>query len=160
MPLLSLPGIFGTSLETIPADVPYLWPDEPLVDQWKAELGPQPGFKIGIAWQGSPSNKTDHLRSFPLAQFAPLARIPGVRLYSLQAGPGREQLAQVMGTWPITDFGDRLGDFHNTAAIMRNMDLVITCDSAPAAPGRHIGRARMGRVRFHARLAMDARADR
>jgi len=55
-----------------------------------------------------------------------------VRLVSLQFGPGREQLAQLADAFPIVDLGDRLGDFHTTGAIMQNLDLVITCDSAPA----------------------------
>ncbi len=74
----------------------------------------------------------NRFRSIPLTQFAPIARMPGVRIYSLQAGAGREQITAVAGGWPIVDLGDRLGDFHETAAIVRNLDLVITCDSAPA----------------------------
>ena len=87
-------------------------------------------FKIGIAWQGSPTHPRDRLRSFPLAHFAGIARLEGVRLYSLQPDAGREQLAAA--DLPIVDLADRLGDFHNTAALLRNLDLVISCDSAPA----------------------------
>ena len=130
--LLSLPGIFETSLENIPAKVPYLWPDSLSVEQWKDELGHGTDFKIGIAWQGSPGYTGDSSRSIPLARFAGIAKTPGVRLFSLQMGAGREQVAEIAGGWRITDLGDRLGDFHNTAAILRNLDLVITCDSAPA----------------------------
>jgi Tfp pilus assembly protein PilF len=139
LPLLSLPGIFRTSLATVPARIPYLSPDEQSVAHWKAELGSGPGFKIGIAWQGSPAYKADRQRSIPLARFSPLASVPGVRLYSLQMGLGREQLQDVAGTMSITDLGDRLGDFHNTAAIMRNLDLIISCDSAPVHLAGAIG---------------------
>ena len=118
LPLLSLPGVFHTSPETIPARVPYLWPASELVNQWQQELGPPTALKVGIAWQGDPANRADRFRSIPLMQFAPLADLPAVRLYSLQMGPGREQLTQA--SWPIVDLGDRLGDFHNTASIVRN----------------------------------------
>jgi tetratricopeptide (TPR) repeat protein len=139
LPLLSLPGVFRTSLATVPAKIPYLSPDEQSVAHWKAELGSEVGFKIGIAWQGSPAYKADRQRSIPLARFSPLASVPGVRLYSLQMGLGREQLQEVAGTMSITDLGDRLGDFHNTAAIMRNLDLIISCDSAPVHLAGAIG---------------------
>jgi ADP-heptose:LPS heptosyltransferase len=131
-PLASLPGIFGTSLETIPAKVPYLFPDETAIAQWRDELPEDGVLKIGIAWQGNPQQGRDAVRSIPLARFAGVARIEGVRLYSLQFGTGREQIAAVAGDWPLVDLGDRLGDFQHTAALMRNLDLVITCDSAPA----------------------------
>lgn len=129
--LPSLPGILGTSLVNIPANVPYLFADAALVGEWKDELTGK-DFKVGIAWQGDPNHKANRYRSFPLEKLAPLAGMPGVGLFSLQFGAGREQLADLPPACPITDLGDRLGDFHSTAAIMRNLDLVITCDSAPA----------------------------
>ncbi len=132
IPLLSLPGVFGTSLENILAKVPYLWPRADLVEQWKDELGEGGAFKIGIAWQGKEAYAKDRFRSIPLAHFAGIAQVHPVRVYSLQMGLGREQLTHSISQWPITDLGDRLGDFHDTAAIVRNLDLVITCDSAPA----------------------------
>ncbi len=132
VPLPSLPRIFRTSLDTIPCRVPYVAPDAQLISSWARELEPDRSFKIGIAWQGSPTNPSDLQRSIPLAHFAGIAKMLGVRLYSLQIGPGREQLDEFAGAWPITDLGNRLGDFYNTAAIVRNLDLVITCDSAPA----------------------------
>jgi tetratricopeptide (TPR) repeat protein len=131
-PLPSLPGILGASLETIPAQVPYLFPDEAAVAPWRDELKAETALNIGIAWQGNPRQKRDEYRSIPLAKFAPIARAPGVRLYSLQFGTGREQIAAVARDLPLQDLGDRLGDFHHTAALMRHLDLVITCDSAPA----------------------------
>ncbi len=134
--LLSLPGVFGASLENIPAQIPYLYADAQSFARWNEELNADRAsqarpFKIGIAWQGSPGNPSDRFRSIPLERFAGIAQTRGVRLYSLQMGPGREQLAQSAGDWPITDLGDRLGDFYDTAAIVRNLDLVISCDSAP-----------------------------
>jgi hypothetical protein len=132
IPLLSLPALFGTSLENISAKVPYLWPRADAVEKRKDELGDAGAFKVGIAWQGRKEYENDCCRSIPLAYFAGIARIRGVRTYSLQMGAGREQLTDLGGESPIIDLGDRLGDFHDTAAIVRNLDLVITSDSAPA----------------------------
>jgi hypothetical protein len=131
-PLASLPGVFGTSLETIPCQVPYLFPDEAAIGRWRDELSADGALKIGIAWQGNPLQGRDAVRSIPLARFEGVARVEGVRLYSLQFGTGREQIGAVAGDWPLVDLGDRLGDFQHTAALVRNLDLVITCDSAPA----------------------------
>jgi Flp pilus assembly protein TadD len=135
-PLLSLPRILGTTLATVPTEVPYLTAEAGLVDFWRWELRAWPGFRIGIAWQGSPAHQADRCRSVPLAQFAPLARLPGVRLVSLQKGPGREQLAGFSARHALVDLGNRLdetaGAFRDTAAVMKNLDLVISADTAVA----------------------------
>jgi tetratricopeptide (TPR) repeat protein len=133
-PLLSLPGIFGTTLATIPAQVPYLSADTLLVEQWRRELEPLSGFKIGIAWQGRPTHKGDRQRSLPLAQFEPLARLPGVRLVSLQVGPGADQVRDLGGRFPLIDLGSRFdpASFLDAAAVVTTLDLVITVDSAIA----------------------------
>lgn len=132
LPVLSLPGAFHTTIDTVPAAVPYLFPRDSLVDKWRGELAGDGRLKVGIAWQGNPRNKLDRYRSIPLTAFAPLIALDRLRLYSLQEGLGREQLAGATFAGKITDLGDRLGDFENTAAIMRNLDLIVTCDSAPA----------------------------
>ena len=132
VPLLTLPGMLGTTLQSIPGQVPYLTPDAELVERWKSELAGDGRLKVGIAWQGNPKFSKDRFRSVPLVHFAGIAHTRGIRLYSLQFGAGREQFADAAQDWPITDLGDRLGDFHNTAAIVRNLDLVITSDSAAA----------------------------
>ncbi len=135
-PLLSLPGIFHTSLETIPADVPYLFADPNLLERWRQELGALAGFKIGIAWQGNPGYRGDRHRSIPLGCFEPLARCSGVRLLSLQKHAGVEQLQAVADRFPVIDLGSRLdetsGAFMDTAAVMMNLDLVVTSDTAIA----------------------------
>jgi ADP-heptose:LPS heptosyltransferase len=89
-------------------------------------------LKVGIAWQGNPDHPKDRYRSIPLRFFAALAKVAGVSLISLQTGPGREQLDSLAKPFPLVDLGQRLGDFYATAALVRNLDLVITCDSAPA----------------------------
>src|SRR5205807_5215884 len=107
-PLLSLPRLFGTTVRTVPADIPYLATDARLVEHWRRELGAEPGFKIGVVWQGSPKYREDRARSIPLSHFEPFARIPDVRLFSLQKGPGIEQLAAVANRLAIVDLGSRL----------------------------------------------------
>jgi FkbM family methyltransferase len=135
-PMLSLPRMFRTNLETVPADVPYLTPDEKSVEQWREELAALPGFKVGIAWKGNPGNVLDRVRSVPLAMFEPLAKVPGVTLISLQKGVGSEQIREMADRFPVVDFGARVdetsGPFVDTSAMMKSLDLVIACDSALA----------------------------
>jgi tetratricopeptide (TPR) repeat protein len=132
LPLLSAPGALGTNAATIPCDVPYLAADPELTAQWAAELARIDGFKIGIVWQGSRGFASDRWRSIPLAGFAPLANVPGVRLVSLQKGFGSEQIATV--DFPVLDLSGRLdeaaGPFIDTAAVISNLDLVVTPDTA------------------------------
>jgi Flp pilus assembly protein TadD len=131
-PLMSLPGIFGTNSATIPSEVPYLAPDEGLVDAWRRRIGPADGLKIGIAWQGNPQNARDRARSFPLIRFEPIARRAGTRLFSMQKGHGVEQLPEIAGRFEVVDLGDELNDLMDTAAAIANLDLVITADTALA----------------------------
>ncbi|HVX12397.1 MAG TPA: tetratricopeptide repeat-containing glycosyltransferase family protein [Pirellulales bacterium] len=131
-PLLSLPGIFGTTLANVPAGTPYLSADPSLVECWRRELSRLPGFKIGVAWQGSAYHPGDR-RSIPLAEFAPLAQVPGVTLVSLQKGTGGDQLAEARRLFPIVDFDELdegAGPFMDTAALAQGLDLVVSCDSA------------------------------
>jgi Tfp pilus assembly protein PilF len=131
-PLLSMPRICGTSLETIPAEVPYISVDPALEARWRAELGAIEGFKIGVAWQGNPDHGKDRQRSFRLAQLEPLAKAPGVCLISLQKGLGHEQLGGLDGRFPVIDLGPRLEDLADTAAVVRNLDLVVSPDTSLA----------------------------
>ena len=133
--LSSLPHAFQTTLETVPREVPYLFADSQLVEQWRARL-PTDAFKVGIAWQGNPQFKLDSLRSIPLTEFRPLGEVGGVRLISLQKGFGVEQLASIKGDFDVLEHGDELdeaaGAFMDTAAIMMNLDLVVTSDTSIA----------------------------
>jgi tetratricopeptide (TPR) repeat protein len=135
-PLLSLPRLFRTSLKDIPAETPYLFAGPDLVNQWRDWLRALDGFKIGIAWQGNTAYRGDHFRSIPVGQFAPLARIREVCLISLQKGDGAEQLGEGENLFRVMDFSRQLdqqgGAFTDTAAVMMNLDLVVTSDSAIA----------------------------
>jgi tetratricopeptide (TPR) repeat protein len=130
--LLSLPALLGTTLATIPAEVPYLRTDDDVVERWRHELGPVDGFKIGIAWQGRTEHKGDRLRSVPLQAFAPLAALDGIRLISLQKGPGTDQISRLPEDWTIIDAGSRVEDWADTAGLLKNLDLVVTVDTAVA----------------------------
>jgi hypothetical protein len=137
-PLMSLPGILGTTLANVPAQTPYLSVPTERVEHWRQVLGEYCGpdtVKVGIAWQGNRHHQWDRHRSVPLAHFAPLARVEGVRLISLQKGPGSEQLRAPANRVPVVDLGgepDPATGFLDTAAIIRNLDLVITVDTAVA----------------------------
>jgi tetratricopeptide (TPR) repeat protein len=131
-PLLSLPRIFRSNLATIPANVPYLSADPESRAHWQQQLSGLRGFKVGITWRGNPSHKRDRWRSVPLLAFAPLAGVLGVRLVSLQKGPGREQVPDLADRLGVLDVADRMEDFADTAAVMKNLDLVITVDTAVA----------------------------
>ena len=134
--LMSLPHILQARNEArIPRQVPYVSIDADRVDKWRDRLGPK-GFRIGIAWQGNPRYPNDHNRSIPLSHFAPLAAIPGVRLISLQAQHGLDQLDTLNDRFVIETLGEELtrnpDGFREMAAIMQSLDLIVTSDSAPA----------------------------
>ncbi len=136
VPLHSLPGIFRTTEENVPNDVPYLTADPKLVEIWRDKLSQFGGFKIGLAWQGEQALEYDRSRSIALDQFAPLSATPGVQLFSLQKKAGTEQLALVAGQFTIHNLGEELdevsGAFMDTAAVMKNLDLVVTADTSIA----------------------------
>ena len=135
-PLLSLPGLCGTSLNTIPAKVPYLVADHARLAYWREDLATFSGLKVGICWQGNPSHNYDRWRSAALAQFAPLAEVPGVRLVCLQKGLGREQWDTLARRWPVVELPIQTGEpsqaWVETAALVCAVDLVITVDTAVA----------------------------
>ena len=129
----SLPRAFGTRLDSIPAQVPYLYPERWRLPRWAKRIGAQ-GFRIGCVWQGNANPEADIARSFPLAALAPLASVDGVRLISLQKGLGEEQLSgagvRIERLHPDYDVG--ASAFLDAAAVMKCVDLVITCDTSMA----------------------------
>jgi predicted O-linked N-acetylglucosamine transferase (SPINDLY family)/ADP-heptose:LPS heptosyltransferase len=126
-PLLSLPLAFATTLDSIPAQIPYLVAPPERVAHWRSRLGG--GFKVGIAWAGSPVHRNDRNRSIPLARLAPLFEIAGPRWFSLQVGPRAADLAGRPG---VIDLSAELAEFAETAAAIAALDLVITADTAVA----------------------------
>jgi tetratricopeptide (TPR) repeat protein len=130
--LMSLPRLLNLSREGLAESVPYLQADPALVESWRNELSGLPGLKVGICWRGNPTQKFDRLRSIPLSQFAALAKVEGVHWISLQKGLGTEQLPEVADRFSVMDLSGRLDDFTDTAAVVKNLDLVITADTAVA----------------------------
>jgi hypothetical protein len=130
--LLSLPFLLGTTLADLPADVPYLEADAALSAQWESRMHAGGALRVGVVWAGSTGYKNDRYRSLPLSTMAPLARLPGIALYSLQLGGAARELAgEVFGT-AICDLTAGIRDFADTAAIIANLDLVISVDTAVA----------------------------
>ena len=136
--LLSLPGIFATTVETIPADVPYLYADPVKVEYWRKRLcGAE--FKVGIVWAGSGvfgagayGSKKEYNRSCGLEYFAGLAGIDGVRLYGLQKGKQAAEVENLPDGMAVTNLGEEFEDFADTAAAIENLDLIISVDTAVA----------------------------
>src|SRR5262249_28406189 len=129
--LMSLPDRLNKPVP-VPDAAPYLFAEDALVEKWADRIGPQ-GFKVGLCWQGNPLGKIDKGRSIPLVKFRPLRSVPGVRLISLQKNHGLEQLASLpdgMKLETLGEFDAGADAFVDTAAIMQNLDLVITSDTA------------------------------
>jgi hypothetical protein len=135
VPLVDLPLIFRTSLESIPAEPAYLRAEAERVEKWRQRLG-DGGFKIGICWQGHSSYPRDGDRSFAVKHFAAISRIPGVRLINLHKGEGEGQLNDLPEGMTVETHGDDFDAgpdaFLDTAAVMTLCDLVVTSDAAVA----------------------------
>ncbi|WP_315833191.1 tetratricopeptide repeat protein [Bradyrhizobium prioriisuperbiae] len=136
VPLVSLPLIFDTQSDTIPATVPYITPDPDRVAQWRArlnvDLGAHSGVSVGLVWQGNPAHPYDWRRSLQLDRLRPLLDCPGARFVSLQVGPGAHQVQSFAGLVVDPSAGIDTTSFADVAAIIANLDLVITIDSAIA----------------------------
>jgi hypothetical protein len=129
-PLMSVPLLYGTTLESVPAKVPYLSPRPQLATEWSRYFENDRGFKVGIAWAGRPTHANDFNRSATLAAFAPLAEVANISLYSLQKGDAAGQIAGAPAGMKIVDLSSRLTDFNQTAAAIAGLDLVIAVDTA------------------------------
>jgi len=130
IPIWGLPGALRTELDTIPAAVPYLHPAPERRARWRRVLAGTARRRIGIVWAGNPDHRNDHHRSCRLDDFAPLGGIDGVAWFGLQHGA--QGARRGCGTLEIEPLGPRIADFADTAAIVRELDLVITVDTAVA----------------------------
>jgi Tfp pilus assembly protein PilF len=136
-PMMSLPAAFGSSPETIPDRIPYVAVPRELIDAWRERLN-NARPHVGIAWAGSRTLREDARRSIPLARFLPLLSQDCVQFISLQKGDASEEwrkLGRDGGSWI-----DACGDFLDTAALMMNLDLVISVDTAVAHLAGALGR--------------------
>jgi len=140
-PLMSLPYILKTTIDTVPTGIPYLYADPKLVEHWKKErLSSDKNIKVGICWQGNNKYSTPMLRatvalkSIEISKLNPRGTIPGVSIYSLQKTTGTDQLKTLPPEFTIRtfddDFDESNGRFMDTAAVIKNLDLVITVDTS------------------------------
>ncbi|MEA2709815.1 MAG: hypothetical protein QOF78_2416 [Phycisphaerales bacterium] len=130
VPLSSLPGLFKTTLETIPADVPYVAADPQRVARFRDRLANDGNFKVGIVWAGTAGHINDRARSMSLAALAPLVDVAGVTFYSMQKGPPAAQASAPPARMKLIALGDELHDFADTAALLEALDLVISVDTS------------------------------
>ena len=133
-PAMSLPFLCGTRLDDIPNPIPYLRAEPAGVASWHEQLGSaehDARLRVGLVWRGNPRNENDADRSLPkLDLLAPLGRVPGLRLVSLQHGAGEDEARTPPAGLPLETLAEPLGDFAETAAIVANLDLVIGVDTS------------------------------
>ena len=130
--LMSLPHLMGTTLSSIPLQSPPIASDRERAASWRDRVAPDAGLKIGLVWAGSAGYKNDRFRSLPVRELLPLARIPGVTLYNLQLGASHEDLALLGASGSLRDFSAALKDFADTAALIEQLDAVVSVDTAVA----------------------------
>ncbi len=129
---LSLPLHFSTTLENLPATIPYLRAEPARIKRWATHL-PQSAFRVGLVWKGSPTHANDANRSLPsLATLAPLWSVPGIAFVSLQKGAGEDEAGIDLTHQPLTHLGGNIDDFADSAAILSQLDLMICVDTAVA----------------------------
>ena len=136
-PMLSLPLAFGTTLGTIPDEVAYLRADATQAEAWRLRLGAmtEQGPRIGLVWAGGLTLRTDCRRSMSLDRLAPLLDLPGFHFFSLQKNPSPALKPPL-----LTDFMSEMVDFADTAALIANLDLVISVDTAVAHLAAALGK--------------------
>jgi tetratricopeptide (TPR) repeat protein len=136
--MMSLPYIFGTTLEDVPAKMPYLFVSEEARAKWAPKFAGVEGLKIGLVWAGNArasmldAHLIDRRRSLHLSLMKPLFALQGARFYNLQMGDAAQQIDECGLRGRIEDFMPEVGDFLDTAAIIENLDLVISVDTSVA----------------------------
>ena len=137
-PIVSLPHIFGTVLETIPAKIPYLYPDKN--SDFEILSDDERDLKVGITWAGSPTHINDRNRSISLNDFKCLLDIEGCEFFSLQVGEHHRDIKQCGYSRIIKDLGKQFTNFHHTASVILQLDLVISVDTAVANLAGELGK--------------------
>ncbi|MFA4994078.1 MAG: tetratricopeptide repeat protein [Bdellovibrionales bacterium] len=138
VPMMSLPYMFGTDLDSIPAKIPYLRVGDAARAQWADKFANARGFKVGLVWSGNPREKliaahlTDKRRSMDLQTLMPLFDAEGIQFFSLQKGAKTDQIKACGLQDKVTDFMSDVEDFEDTAAIIEHLDLVISVDTSVA----------------------------
>jgi len=130
--LLSLPRVFATRLDTIPADIPYIRADGERAQRWATRIRADSAPKVGLVWAGNAVHPNDRFRSMDLRMLRPILEVAGVGFVSLQKGPGAETAGVLPEGVDWVDVGPELEDFSDTAAVISQLDLVICVDTAVA----------------------------
>jgi tetratricopeptide (TPR) repeat protein len=130
--LMSLPLAFGTTVATIPAEVPYLSPDPAYLAKWASRFADRSRPRVGLAWAGRPTHRSDRLRSMHLDQLASILDVEGVRFVSLQKGPAAAQAEAVPERVDWDGIGAELDDLDDAAAVLSGLDLLIAVDTGLA----------------------------
>jgi tetratricopeptide (TPR) repeat protein len=146
-PLLSLPHAFKTTLQTIPASIPYLFSLPKKRDEWRTKLGKKNKARVGLAWSGNPRNE-DIRRNIPLELFRPIM-IEGIEWHSLQKDVLENDRISLKTNPTIIDFTASLNDFSDTAALIAELDLVISVDTVAAHLAGALGKPVWILVPFH-----------
>lgn len=139
-PLASLPLACKTTLETIPADIPYLAPDAERLARWRSRLATLESPRVALAWSGRTTHENDRNRSIAFSRLEPLLSVPGIRFVGVQRDLRPEDAELVRRDHRIVHLGDELDDFADTAAVMTLVDLVISVDTASVHLAGAIGR--------------------
>ena len=130
IPLMDLPRLLDSTLETLPSKTPYLCLSKKLQQKWEKQFGRRENFRVGIVWASNPKNRKLLQKSIDLALFQPLVQIPGIQIYSLQVDKKGEALARFGDK--IIDLAPRLTDFSETAGAVSQLDLVVSVDTSVA----------------------------
>lgn len=144
-PLMSLPARFGSTLDNLPWDGPYVRADAQRVARWRERLASDDAraggarMRVGLVWAGRPQQWDDRKRSISLAMLAPLSRAAGVAFYSLQVGAAAAQSATPPPGMTLIDHAGQIADFADTAALASQLDLLVTIDTSVAHLGGAMG---------------------
>lgn len=138
-PIMSLPHLFATRLDTIPAHIPYLVADPDAVAAWRRRMAGG-RLNVGLAWSGRPTHRDNYWRSLAIRDLAPLAGVPAVKFHSLQKGVPAADFKEVAALLDIEDTAAELNDFDATAALIDSLDLVISVDTSVAHLAGALGR--------------------
>lgn len=149
LPLMSLPYLFDTQLETIPAHIPYLYVDQEKAKEWERRFSALDNVpRIGLCWKGSSQHATDAKRSISLRAFEPLKSHTNVRFVSLLNVSLAHEEKETAQQLNLIDVADELRDFSDTAALMANLDLIIAVDTAALHLAGALGRPVWGLIPF------------
>jgi tetratricopeptide (TPR) repeat protein len=137
----SLPSIFNTTLDGIPAKIPYITADSALVQSWKNKIqDANSKFKVGLVWAADPKHSRFSNRSFSIESFSPLACLKDITFYSLQKGGAAQHTKNRPKDMNFVDYTEEIRDFSDTAALIANIDLIISADTAVAHLAGAVGK--------------------